>query len=301
MPSINSGVSKQEEFNFHDMSKEIPDNKLRHQTNPSPKMIDKVQQLDRVFNFSENEVGDSPFMNGIVEAKKNDKESPKVRRNVVQLEAINGHQSRLNPFAKPASWAVAAGGVQGVHPAFGDTEDQPTTDQKFYPMNSPDVSEINDPNLCDKLHETSDNRVLHTLSEETDEHFKKCSSNGWDENKENIVKTEEVMECKELVNKSCETVEEGQKTINVDSHELDDDDFSFDPAIKEINSANAFIKNPTCEKNMELSPDNFKSTEFFFKSFVNNEENNTNAVAPVWILPPDEGPKKKSKKKKKRN
>ena len=60
-------------------------------------------------------------------------------------------------------------------------------------------------------------------------------------------------------------------------------------------------KVPFIVTNVEFCSDNFKSTEFLFKSFVNNEENNTNSVGPVWILPPDEGQKKKSKKKKKRN
>ena len=292
-------TAKTEEFNFHDMSKEIPENLRMQPTNASPKMVEKVP--DRVFNFSENE--DSPFMH-VKETKRNEKNgSPKVRRNIVQLEAINGHPRLGHSPAKPTSWAVAAGGIENADSVVGDTEEV-ITEQTFYPMKSPDPSQLNDPNLeCDKLHETPDNNVFETLCEETD--FKKCSSNGWDESKDSIVKPGE-----ELVkNKSCENLlceKDGDKTGSPRSiNEVNDDDFSFDPAIKEINNTNAFIEIPKrCEtENVVeiLNTDHFKSTEFLFKSFANdNVENNTPSVGPVWILPPDEGQKKRSKKKKKR-
>ena len=298
-------TSKDERFNFHDMSKAIPE----RQPNLSPshhKAAGKADPVDKVFHFSDTtlEPGESPFLNEVVnDAKRNEKGSPKVRKNVVQLEAINGHQNhRFQEFMKPSTWAVAAGGVKSTNVS-PDVDDPNTNDQTFYPMKLSE--EVIDPNLCDKLLETSDKiEVFEGFREEPEEQFKKCSNNGWTENNKFVVRSDEVNETNSLVN-SCNNETEERTNHNVQNgesyfaDEINNDDFSFDPAIKVINNTNAFTEERKYEEKLEFSPD--KSTELFLRSLVtDNEENNQKSVGPIWILPPDEGQKKKSKKKKKR-
>ena len=96
LPSA-SQAAKDAEFHFHDISKAIPDN-IRHQN-----AISRVGgQDEKVFHFNDNEPGDSPFINGIVnDAKRTKHGSPKVRKHVVQLETRNGHHPSLKPLHKP--------------------------------------------------------------------------------------------------------------------------------------------------------------------------------------------------------
>jgi hypothetical protein len=296
--------NEDDRFNFHDMSKAIPEN-LKQQTNSSafPKTVSKSHQADKVFHFTtDNEPGDLPYKNGLVnDAKRNEKGSPKVRKNVVQLD---GNNSRLNKNeqngleTKCTSWAVAAGGVQNIDSSpIDEMDDQNANDQNFYPMPSSDSSELNDdPNLCDKLHETfADNQnVFENFRVEKDENFKKCSNNGWSESND-IVANENGHN--DSVNKS-NNKEENELQVK-QNEQVNNDDFSCDPSIKETNNTNKCTEEIKHEENHEFSPD--KSAEFFLRSLINDtEEPHDNSVGPIWILPPDDGQKKKSNKKKKK-
>ena len=79
-----------------------------------------------------------------------------------------------------------------------------------------------------------------------------------------------------------------------------EDDFSFDPAIKDINQINKSQQDQIMKENHDFSPD--KSAEFFLKSLMKGDEvtYNQSSVAPIWILPPDEQQEKKKSKKKKK-
>ena len=173
--------AKDAEFNFHDISKAIPDN-IRHQS-----AISRVGvQDEKVFQFNDNEPGDSPFINGIVnDAKRTEHGSPKVRKHVVQLDTKNGNHPSFQPLHKPSSWAVAAGGVKNKDISVEDKQDMNSCEQKFYFMESSNNAVTkNDPNLCDRLTENTDyQNVFENCRVESDEQFKNCTNNGWNTNK----------------------------------------------------------------------------------------------------------------------
>ena len=295
-----SQTVKDLEFNFHDISKAIPEN-IRHQKQLNTES--RAEDLDeKVFHFNDNDYGDSSFINGLVnDARRTEHGSPKVRKHVVQLGTLNGHPTSLQSLQKP-SWAVAAGGVQNLDPK--DREQINSSEQKFYLMEtSNNLKDNNDPNLCDTLDEATDNQnVFENCRIESDEQFKKCTNNGWNE-KDSIKNNDnEVNNCRVqngLHNGSEDTVNEDERITPNTGDEPKNDDFSYDPRIKEMHN----MKEPSKEISRtetinQFSPD--KSAELFLKSLISDTEVLPDkSEGPIWILPPDEGTKKKNKKKKK--
>jgi len=290
-----SQAAKDSEFNFHDISKAIPEN-IRHQTT-----VSRVGGHDeKVFHFNDNEPGDSPFINGIVnEAKRTEHGSPKVRKHVVQLDTINGHHPSFQSLQKPSSWAVAAGGIKSMDLSVDDKQDINTNEQNFYFMDSSNESNVNnDPNLCDRLNEATD---FHTEFEnchnESDEQFKKCTNNGW--NKNNKIESNSDYGTNKNIDKN--------GTHSKNDNVTEDRRFSS-TSIDEVKNGDSVERVDNTKDNSEekdhtdmtdqFSPD--KSAELFIKSLISDTEVLTDKTeGPIWILPPDEGTKKKNKKKKK--
>ena len=298
-------TAKEAGFNFHDMSKAIPEN-IRHQPHINPVWRAGQQQDEKVFHFIGNEPGDSPFISDIVsEAKRNEHGSPKVRKHVVQLNNTSGNQPSFHPLHKRSSWAVAAGGVQNLDVSVKDKDDIISCDQKFYLMESSNNSKVNnDPNLCDTLNEANDNHnVFENCRLENDEQFKKCTNNGWTENNHApLDKHSEVSHGSVHNGSHCEKENSINEDEGIHSHSGDDvkkDDFSFDPEVKEMHNMNENAEEKTnSERTNQFSPD--KSAELFLKSLISDTEViPEKSEGPIWILPPDEGTKRKSKKKKK--
>ena len=298
--------SKEEDgFNFHDMSKAIPENVRQPNPNWSPGMVNQAPLVENTYILGHNGRGDSPLINELViEAKRNEKDSPKIRKNIVQLEAINGHHpSRPQPIRKASSWAVAAGGVQNIGSMIPEKDNLDCNEPNFYLMKSSDSSEVSDPNLCDKLNEPSEDQTFKNCSEESDEKFKKCTNNGWSDNIELRLEPEEQLygEDRNGIDTGKETnvheTKNGESRMNGKAVE---DDFSFDPAIKDINQINKSQQDQIMKENHDFSPD--KSAEFFLKSLMKGDEvtYNQSSVAPIWILPPDEQQEKKKSRKKKK-
>ena len=290
-----SQAAKDSEFNFHDISKAIPENIRHHNT------VTRVTgQDEKVFHFNDNEPGDSPFINGIVnETKRTEHGSPKVRKHVVQLDTIHGHHPSFQSLQKPSSWAVAAGGIKSMDHSVGDKYDINPSEQNFYFMESSNESNVNnDPNLCDRLNETTD---LHNEFEnchiESDEQFKKCTNNGW--NKNNKIESNSNYG----TNKNIDQHGVHSENDNV----TEDRRFSL-TSIDEVKNGDSVERVNNLKENCEekehsdmtnqFSPE--KSAELFIKSLISDTEVLTEETeGPIWILPPDEGTKKKNKKKKK--
>ena len=293
--SSQSQAAKDSEFNFHDISKAIPENFRHHNT------VSRVGgQDEKVFHFNDNEPGDSPFINGIVsEAKRTEHGSPKVRKHVVQLNTINGHHPSFQSLQKPSSWAVAAGGIKSTDLSVGDKQDTNTSEQNFYFMESSNESNVNnDPNLCDRLNEATDfHNEFENCHNESDEQFKKCTNNGW--NKSN--KIESISDYG--ANKNTK-----QNSAHSENDNVTEDRRNSLSSIDEVKNGDFIervdnLKEKSEEKDYtnttnQFSPD--KSAELFIKSLISDAEVLTEKTeGPIWILPPDEGTKKKNKKKKK--